>query len=101
MINAIGKKDSAIGKIDSANSLLYAPYASPRARRYPLSYVFSGYYNWGNGNLRSQDSSGDWWSTAAYSDSDAYRLYMYSGSLGPQDNYSKAIGFALRYHYVF
>ena len=101
MINAIGKKDSAIGKIDSANSLLYAPYASPRARRYPLSYVFSGFYYWGSGGLSYQDSNGHWWSTAAYSDRLAYDLLMNSSGLNPQNNSNKANGFALRYHYVF
>ena len=73
---------------------LSAPY---HARRYPLSYVFSGYYRWGNGNLGYQDSYGFWWSTAARSDSSAYGLYMGSSILDPQNSNSKAYGFALRY----
>ena len=66
------------------------------SRRYPLSYVYSGYYYWGNGNLNGQDSLGYWWSTAAYSDSRAYSLAMSSSHLDPQDNSSEALGFALR-----
>ncbi|MBQ3309394.1 hypothetical protein IJG78_01815 [Candidatus Saccharibacteria bacterium] len=70
---------------------------STTARRYPLSYVFSGFYGWGDGFLRNQDSSGDWWSTAAYSGSnDAYTLYMGSSGLYPQNNDNKAYGFSLR-----
>ncbi|MBR5408419.1 hypothetical protein IK112_00530, partial [Candidatus Saccharibacteria bacterium] len=64
-------------------------------------YVFSGEYYWGNGDLYGQNSVGYWWSTAAYSDSNAYHLYMNSSALNPQYNYNKADGFALRYHYVF
>ncbi|MBR5409028.1 hypothetical protein IK112_03810 [Candidatus Saccharibacteria bacterium] len=76
--------------------LFYTPYAPQVARRYPLSYVFSGRYAWGNGNLGVQDSFGYWWSTTAYSDSNAYFLYVDSSTLTPQYNYNKANGFALR-----
>ena len=66
------------------------------SRRYPLSYVYSGYYYWGNGNLNGQDSLGYWWSTAAYSASNAYSLTMYSSNLVPQYSNNKAGGFTLR-----
>ena len=69
---------------------------STGARRYPLSYVFSGRYYWGSGTLYYQDSGGYWWSTAAYSGSNAYYLGMDSSNLGPQSNANKAYGFALR-----
>ena len=69
---------------------------STGARRYPLSYVFSGRYYWGSGTLYYQDSGGYWWSTAAYSGSNAYYLGMDSSNLGPQSNANKAFGFALR-----
>ncbi|MBQ3469780.1 hypothetical protein IJH16_02300 [Candidatus Saccharibacteria bacterium] len=72
------------------------PSRSTSARRYPLSYVFSGYYVWGNGNLYNQDAHGNWWSTAAYSDSSAYALGMVSSNLFPQNNLNKANGFTLR-----
>ena len=69
---------------------------STGARRYPLSYVFSGYYRWGNGNLDNQDSYGLWWSTTANSGSNAYYLGMDSRDLNPQLSHNKANGFALR-----
>ncbi|MBQ3469474.1 hypothetical protein IJH16_00660 [Candidatus Saccharibacteria bacterium] len=72
------------------------PPTPPNARRYPLSYVISGRYDWSNGNLYYQDSVGNWWSTTAYSGSNAYNLYMNSSSLGPQSNNTKAHGFPLR-----
>ncbi|MBQ3469903.1 hypothetical protein IJH16_02950 [Candidatus Saccharibacteria bacterium] len=57
--------------------------------------MFSGYY-WGNGSLFYQGSYGGWWSAAAYSGSNAYRLGMNSSNFGPQDFSNKANGFALR-----
>ncbi|MBQ3469566.1 hypothetical protein IJH16_01170 [Candidatus Saccharibacteria bacterium] len=66
------------------------------ARRYPLSYVFSGNYYWGGGTLYYQDSYGRWWSTTASSDSNAYYLLMHSSLLSPQDYSNKAGGFSLR-----
>ena len=81
---------------DGHNNKLYGfSLRSNTARRYPLSYVYSGRYSWGDGNLYLQDSYGVWWSTAASSDSNAYLLYMDSNSLLPQHNVNKALGFAL------
>ena len=70
---------------------------STKARRYPLSYIFSGYYYWGGGNLNGQGTYGYWWSTSANSSTYAYNLYMDSSALGPQGYNSKALGFPLRY----
>ncbi|MBQ3469675.1 hypothetical protein IJH16_01750 [Candidatus Saccharibacteria bacterium] len=70
--------------------------ASPYARRYPLSYVYSGLYDWNVGGMYGQDSNGYWWFTTASSSSNAYNLNMYSGGLTHQDNRNKAYGFALR-----
>ncbi|MBR5408557.1 hypothetical protein IK112_01250 [Candidatus Saccharibacteria bacterium] len=83
---------------NSSSPVLSAPssFYSTGARRYPLSYVFSGGYSWGGGYLSNQDSNGAWWSTVAYSDSSAYNLLMNSSYLDPQDNSNKANGFALR-----
>ncbi|MBQ3469923.1 hypothetical protein IJH16_03060 [Candidatus Saccharibacteria bacterium] len=82
---------------NSSSPVLSAPsYYSTGARRYPLSYVYSGRYNWGSGNLSNQDSYGNWWFTAAYSDSNAYSLGMYSSYLNPQTSSNKANGFTLR-----
>ncbi|MBR5408769.1 hypothetical protein IK112_02355 [Candidatus Saccharibacteria bacterium] len=72
------------------------PSRSTSARRYPLSYVYAGMYEWSNGILHNQDSYGVWWSTTAYSASNAYYMDMHSSDLNPQTNYTKLTGFALR-----
>ncbi|MBR5408740.1 hypothetical protein IK112_02210 [Candidatus Saccharibacteria bacterium] len=81
---------------DNSSKALGLSLRSTIARRCPLSYVFSGYYYWGNGNLANQDSFGYWWSTAAYSGSNAYHLDMHSSYLNPQYNGNKAYGLSLR-----
>ncbi|MBQ3469849.1 hypothetical protein IJH16_02665 [Candidatus Saccharibacteria bacterium] len=68
----------------------------PNTRRYPLSYVFSGNYLWGDGDLYGQGSIGLWWSATASSASGAYDLYMTSSNLFPQDNSNIARGATLR-----
>ena len=71
---------------------------STTARRYPLSYVLSGYYYWGDGTLYFQGSYGRWWSTTASSGSYAYALLMGSSDLYPQNkNGNVAGGFPLRW----
>ena len=47
---------------------------STKARRYPLSYIFSGLYNAGTGNLGYQDGTGNWWSSVAVNNSRAHSL---------------------------
>ncbi|MBR5408674.1 hypothetical protein IK112_01870 [Candidatus Saccharibacteria bacterium] len=94
------EENTAITKYN-ALALHYIFISFTSARRYPLSYVFFGYYYWGNGNLVNQDSGGYWWSTAAYSDSNAYYLGMNSSLLYPQYNNNKAYGFALRLYIVY
>ena len=69
---------------------------STKARQYPLSYIFSGYYYWGNGNLYSQGTNGYWWSTSANSSTYAYNLGMNSSGLNPQNSLNKAYGLTLR-----
>ena len=85
-----------ITAVRPTGSLSAASPTPPNARRYPLSYILSGYYNWGTGYMGGQDSSGYWWSTTAGSDSSAYSLSMHSSDLNPQYNYNKADGFTLR-----
>ena len=82
--------------VHSDAKLFGLPLRSTGIRRYPLSYVFSGYYNWGTDYMGGQDSSGYWWSTTASSDSNAYNLSIHSSDLNPQYNNNKAYGFALR-----
>ncbi|MBQ3309436.1 hypothetical protein IJG78_02035 [Candidatus Saccharibacteria bacterium] len=49
-------------------------------RRYPLSYVYSGYYGWwdGGGSLETQDSRGIFWSTTTNGNAQAYRLSVWT-----------------------
>ena len=66
------------------------------ARRYPLSYVLSGFYGWYNSNLLFQGEAGYWWSATAYSTDNANSLTMNSSNLTPfQDYRSKPAGFPL------
>ena len=49
------------------------------SRRYPLSYVYSGYYRWdavesGTGNVYGQDNHAMWWSATAKNESYANHL---------------------------
>ena len=76
--------------------MVFISTSSTSARRYPLSYVYSGYYVWGNGNLKYQDASGDWWPNSPYSSTHAHYLTIYNGTLLPQASYNKAGGFTLR-----
>ncbi|MBR5408726.1 hypothetical protein IK112_02135 [Candidatus Saccharibacteria bacterium] len=69
---------------------------STGARRYPLSYVFSGYYDWnGTGSLGTQDSNGFWWSAMTGSDGIAYLMYINNSTIGSRNGNHKAIGQAL------
>ena len=98
MINAIGKKDSVIGKIDSANSLFYAPYASPRARRYPLSYILAGRYVWDSGDLSLQGQHGNWQTSTGNSTDKMSTLAINSTSLlNPSDYNDKIRSWSLRW----
>ncbi|MBR5408742.1 hypothetical protein IK112_02220 [Candidatus Saccharibacteria bacterium] len=68
------------------------------ARRYPLSYVLSGFYSWYDGTLGYQETiAGYWWSTAALSNSDAYDLGIGTSAIFTHGNHTKTNGMALRY----
>ena len=73
--------------------------ASPIARRYPLSYVFSGVFNWSVGLLGNQSVVGYYWTSTAITNATSYSMVITSSSLTPQDsaNSGRAAGFALRY----
>ena len=82
---------------NSSSPVLSAPsYYSTGARRYPLSYVYSGTYSWGVGDLYNQGSVGYGMSTTAQSDRGAYFLSVHSGGLVPQGNDSKTYSLPLR-----
>ena len=68
---------------------------STKARRYPLSYIFSGNY-YGTGEVGNQGTGGSWWTHTVYDSSTAYRLGMSGTGLNPQLDYAKNGGFSLR-----
>ena len=81
---------------NSSSPVLSAPsFYSTGARRYPLSYVYSGTYSWGVGDLYNQGSVGYGMSTTAQSDRGAYFLSVHSGGLVPQGNDSKTYSLPL------
>ncbi|MBR3204349.1 hypothetical protein IKF81_01550 [Candidatus Saccharibacteria bacterium] len=66
------------------------------AQKTPLSLVYSGYYNWVDGNLYSRGSLGYFWSSTPYSTAYAHTLYFYSTRLVPQNGGGKINGLAIR-----
>ena len=79
-------------------SIVNSSSGSTGARRYPLSYVYSGVYYWlnGYGLVDGQNSRGYWWSITANSAGEAYFLYTYASFLDPQYSTGKTNGQSLR-----
>ncbi len=73
----------------------YALWAGTSADNTNWLGVLSGFYGSG---LNLQGSRGYWWSSTAYSGTNAYNLYLGSGSTGvsPAYNVNKIYGFAVR-----
>ena len=69
---------------------------SRRARNYPLSIIFSGYYYWVGGYLNNRGSNGNYWSSTPSSTIDARYLNLYSTRVNPQDSGSKTFGLTVR-----
>ncbi|MBR5408801.1 hypothetical protein IK112_02520 [Candidatus Saccharibacteria bacterium] len=69
---------------------------STTARRYPLSYVFSGGYGGSYGELVYQSSEFDIWASTSYSSDRAYYLAAASGIINFQNDTTKLYSFALR-----
>ena len=69
---------------------------SAAARKFPLSLVYSGLYYWGGGYLNNQGGYGYWWSSTAYSTTNARFLRVLSSRLIPQDGDNRAVGFSVR-----
>ncbi|MBR5408743.1 hypothetical protein IK112_02225 [Candidatus Saccharibacteria bacterium] len=63
---------------DSKTYSLPLRCVSTQARRYPLSYVYSGYYGWWDGNLDTQGSRGIFWSATTNGNAQAYRLSVWT-----------------------
>ncbi|MBQ3469844.1 hypothetical protein IJH16_02640 [Candidatus Saccharibacteria bacterium] len=73
------------------------PLLFPFSRRYPLSYVYAGWYGWNGRSLNEQGLSSFWWSTLANDSADAYYLGVTREILDPQLAGSKLYGYSLRY----
>ncbi len=73
------------------------PLRSIKARRYPLSYVYAGWYGWNGRSLNEQDLSSFWWSTLANDSVNAYYLGATGEILNPQLTGSRLYGYSLRY----
>ena len=69
---------------------------SKNARSYPLSYVYSGYYNWATGRLYRQALHDNYWSSTIYSSSFSYHLHMTGSRLVKANTNTKHFGYALR-----
>ncbi|MBQ3309293.1 hypothetical protein IJG78_01295 [Candidatus Saccharibacteria bacterium] len=70
---------------------------STKARRYPLSYIYSGLIRWFEGSTGGQGTSGYWWTRLVYSDLKTYSLIMGETTMTSQDGYEKLYGFSLCY----
>ena len=69
---------------------------SASARRYPLSLMYSGNYDWSSGGMSSQDARSSWWSHTVYSSTKSDNLLIYSNHIYAQDDGRKELGFSLR-----
>ena len=69
---------------------------STKARRYPLSYIYSGNYDYINGSLNNQGTYGTWWSATTHDSSNAYHMSMNNVVLNTQDNNNKIASRTLR-----
>ena len=77
-----------------AGAKIYA--MSQTMRRAPLSIPFSGYYNYGDSKVYNVGGGGYFWSSTAYSGTDARDLGFYSRYLYPQVANYKGYGFTVR-----
>ncbi|MBR5408803.1 hypothetical protein IK112_02530 [Candidatus Saccharibacteria bacterium] len=82
---------------NSSSPVLSAPsYYFTGARRYPLSYVYSGYYGWDSGRTGNQNEGGHWWSSKAENSSKSYLFHTSNTALYSQTDHLKDQGFTLR-----
>ncbi len=83
---------TGIGR-SSAN--VYSAWMGTAATNTNWLGVLSGYYGSG---LNHQGIYGDWWSSTAYSDTNAYYLYLYRSNayVAPAHNFNKINSFAVR-----
>ncbi|MBR5408770.1 hypothetical protein IK112_02360 [Candidatus Saccharibacteria bacterium] len=87
-------------KIKQSETTVHATrfsFYSTGARRYPLSYVWPGYYFWNTGTAYEQNGNGVWWSNTSRDNETAYVLNVQGASaLIPQYYSNRNAGFSLR-----
>ena len=72
-------------------------FVSTTARRYPLSYIFSGVYEFNTAKLVVQGTDAIYWSsTNSASEASSYLLAMGGAYLNPESNYPKLWAGSLR-----
>ncbi|MBR2600675.1 hypothetical protein IKE07_00845 [Candidatus Saccharibacteria bacterium] len=67
-----------------------------KAKSYPFSYVYSGYYYWGTGRLYNQSTNGVYWSSSLYNGNNAYDQHIWSGGIRPSNIDYKTRGYPIR-----
>ena len=92
--NALGISSGVDGQYNAHKTNGWA-LRSTIARRYPLSYVLSGFYIWGYGGVYNQGSGGYWMSNTAPGNVYLLRITN-SGENNPQGSNAKTDGAALR-----
>ena len=65
-----------------------------RFRTFPNNFLYSGYFSGSSANNRG--TSGNYWSRSAYSNNNAYGLYLYSSRLDPSSLSTKYYGRSVR-----
>ena len=81
----------------ATNYIALLSAGSSAARSYPVSLVLSGYYNWEEGTILTQDVYGYFWATSSSTSSATSRfLYVGGDYLNPQNGAHKELGFTLR-----
>ncbi|MBQ6320709.1 hypothetical protein IJI17_00575, partial [Candidatus Saccharibacteria bacterium] len=81
---------------DGSTAITSGSAGSLAMRQIPLSIPFTGYYDWTNGALNARGSYGFFWSSTAYSTSNARSLNFGASSINPQHYSSKVYGFSVR-----
>ena len=81
---------------DGTTAITSGSAGSLAMRQIPLSIPFTGYYYWSNGALNDRGSYGYFWSSTAYSTSNARSLDFGASLISPQSSGNKVYGFSVR-----
>lgn len=87
--------------VDGAQSASTNPFGdsttpSLKMHEAPLSIIFSGYYNWGVGDLRNRGTNGYYWSSTPYAYTNSRDLGFGSTNVSPQYGDYKTHGLTVR-----